>query len=233
MITIFTMAYNEEVLIQFMIDHYRSRFPNSHIVVRDNQSQDKTAEIALANKCEVLSYDSEGQIDDFKLRELKNNCWKQANTDWVLICDVDELLDITEEQLLQEERKGTTIIKSKGYDMINMEDNFNLSDIKYGSPDSNYSKSSLFNKRYINEINYECGAHKSNPVGNIKLSDAAYGLYHYKFINIEYLINRFKLTEQRLSAANKQHGMGVYNSDSADKTRKIFKDRRLAAYKIL
>jgi len=28
------MAYNEEVLIQFMIDHYRSRFPKCHAVNR-------------------------------------------------------------------------------------------------------------------------------------------------------------------------------------------------------
>jgi len=34
MITVHTMAYNEEVLIQFMIDHYRSRFPKCHAVNR-------------------------------------------------------------------------------------------------------------------------------------------------------------------------------------------------------
>jgi len=227
------MAYNEEVMLQFMIDHYRLRFPNCHIVVRDNQSQDRTIEIALRNNCEIISYDTGGQIDDFKLRDLKNNCWKTATTDWVLVCDVDELLDITKSDLIREQSLGTTIIKTEGYDMINMEDNFDLTNIKYGSKDSNYSKSALFNKQFIREINYECGAHLSNPIGTITYSKATYNLYHYKFINLEYLINRFQMTAQRLSAINKQCGMGAYNSEPEEKTRKIFEDRRRSAYKIL
>ena len=227
------MAWNEEIMIQFMINHYKSRFPNCHIIVRDNQSQDNTVEIALKNKCEVIPYNTNGQIDDFKLRDLKNNCWKMADTDWVLVCDTDELLDITEEDLKKEESLGTTIINTQGYDMINMEDNLDLSNIEYGSKDSNYSKLSLFNKKFIQEINYECGAHKSYPTGYIKLSDTVYNLYHYKFINLNYLINRFKLTDQRLSPDNKKHKMGVYNSDPAEKTRAIFEQRRLKATKIL
>jgi glycosyltransferase involved in cell wall biosynthesis len=232
MITIFTMAYNEEVMLQFMIDHYRSRFPNCQIIIRDNQSTDRTVEIALSNNCEVLPYDTGGQIDDFKLRDLKNNCWKESKTDWVLVCDVDELLDINEEQL-KNEAANFTIIKTQGYDMINMEDNFDLSSIKYGSKDNNYSKSVLFNKQYIKEINYYCGAHNCTPSGTVLYSDNIYNLYHYKFINQDYLINRFKLTAQRLSEANKKSGMGAYNSDPEEKTRKVFQDRRSVATKVL
>ena len=105
MITVYTMAFNEEILMQFMIDHYRSRFPNCHIVVYDYESTDKTAEIANNNNCEVINYSTNNEVDDEKLRHLKNNCWKNAATDWVLVCDVDEMLDINEQQLIEEDKR--------------------------------------------------------------------------------------------------------------------------------
>lgn len=232
MLTIFITTYNEEIIIKFMIDHYRLNFPNCNIILRDNQSTDKTVEIALQNNCEVISYDTGGEIDDFFLRDLKNNCWKNAKTDFVLVCDPDELLMINESQLKQEELAGATIINTQGYDMVNMEDNFDLPNIKYGSADNNYSKSILFNKKFIKEINYECGAHKSNPVGSVKLSHNIYDLYHYKFINQEYLIDRFKLTKKRLSKKNIQYGMGAYNSLPENEIKNMFKYRRENAKKI-
>ena len=103
MITVYTIAYNEELIMQFMIDHYRSRFPGCNIVVYDNMSTDNTTKIARANDCEVIQYDTNNQIQDRRYIEIKNNCWKNALTEWVLICDMDELLDINAEQLKKEE----------------------------------------------------------------------------------------------------------------------------------
>ena len=80
MITVYTMAYNEEVFLQYMIDHYRSKFPNCHIVVYDNQSTDRTIEIALRNNCEVqnfiilakdLNYISKKEYDQIKVPVFK------------------------------------------------------------------------------------------------------------------------------------------------------------------
>ena len=52
-ITIYTLAYNEALIIQFIIDFYRKRFPDCHIVVYDNKSTDNTVEIAKNNNCEI------------------------------------------------------------------------------------------------------------------------------------------------------------------------------------
>lgn len=204
------MAYNEEVFLQYMIDHYRNKFKNCHIVLYDNQSTDKTRSIAEHNNCEIINFDTNNQIDDFKIRDLKNSCWKNATTDWVLVCDVDELLDINEDQLIIEENKGTSIIKSEGWNMVNMEDNFDFDNIKHGTRVPQYDKYYFFNKSKIKDINYVCGGHTANPVGNVKLSDMAYKLYHYKAINPDYLVERFHWTAKRLSEANKKHNMGTY-----------------------
>ncbi len=208
MITIHTMAFNEAVFLQFMIDHYRSRFPNCHIVVYDNESTDDTAKIALQNNCEVRPHITNGIVDDAKLRDLKNNCWKNASTDWVLVCDVDELLDINMQQLQEETATDVTIIQSEAYNMVNMEDNFDFINIKYGARCPPYDKSYLFNKKYIREINYEAGGHKVNPNGIVKYSNKQYKLYHYNCINIEYNVARHVLTAQRLGEVNRKNGWG-------------------------
>ena len=210
------MAYNEEIKMQFMIDHYKKRFPSCHFVIYDNYSTDNTHSIAEKNGCEIRMYDSNNQIDDIQLRDLKNTCWKDAKTDWVLVCDVDELLDITEQDLIKEESLGSTIIKAEGWHMINLEDNYDLSSIKYGIRHLRYDKSYMFNKKLINEINYNCGAHVSEPIGNIKLSDNIYKLYHYHIINTDFLINRYKYTAKRLSEINRKHGMGSYHLASEE-----------------
>lgn len=208
MLTIYTIAYNEEIMLPFMIKWYRERFSDCKIVVYDNYSTDNTEKIALENNCTVIKYDSNNEIRDDLYLEIKNNCWKTANTNWVLVCDVDEFLDINEDDLKNEESIQTTIIKSKGYDIVNLEDNYNIDNMNCGCNNPGYSKNYLFNKLNIEEINYTPGCHTSNPVGKIKYSEKVYNLFHNKYINVDYLIEKHKVYAKRLSNTNKQHGWG-------------------------
>ena len=45
-ITIHTVAYNEEKIVKYFIEHYRNRFPNCIIKIWDNFSKDNTVDIA-------------------------------------------------------------------------------------------------------------------------------------------------------------------------------------------
>ena len=226
MLTIYTMAFNEETILPFMLSHYKTNFPTAKIVLRDNCSTDKTVEIAKDYGCQVIPYDTNGIHDDFELRQLKNNCWKNAETDWVCCLDPDEILRITEEELTEEERQGTTIITTQGYDMVNLDDNYDLDSMKYGIKDKQYSKKALFNRKYIQEINYECGGHISNPIGNVKYSNNVYKLCHYNWICEDYLIKRYALTASRMSENNKRFGMGSYNFQKEEETKQSFNNRR-------
>lgn len=197
-----------------MLDHYRSRFPDCHVVLYDNQSIDNTAAIAQKNHCEIREYHTNGEVNDELLRNHKNNCWKTAKTNWVLVCDPDELLDITVDDLAREDALGNTIIRSEAYNMINHQDNFDTSSITYGVRATMYDKYYLFNKSVIKEINYMHGAHVCHPAGNIKLSQQIYKAYHYKYINLPALIERCKMTAKRHSAINNQHKWGIQNMQS-------------------
>jgi glycosyltransferase involved in cell wall biosynthesis len=215
-VTIYTVTYNEELILQLMINHYRYRFPNCHIVIYDNQSTDNTVTIAKANCCEIRHYDSGGQVNDQMLLDTKENCWKDAKTDWVLVCDTDELLDITEEELKYEESLGTTKIKSECWHMVNMKDNLDVNSIHYGFRDKNdswraslYDKDLLFNKKHITKIGYEGGGcHSTNSQGKIVNSSKKYKLYHYKYVNPDLFVEKQKISAQRLSEVNKKYGWG-------------------------
>jgi len=214
-ITVHTLAYNEELVIQFMIDHYRSRFPNCHIVVYDNQSTDKTVEICKANNCEVRHYDSGGKVAERKMWELKNNCWRDAETDWVLVCDTDEMLDINSEQLDMEDVQGVTKIKTESWQMVNMEDNFDVPNIKYGYRDASdhecyiYDKDLCFNKKQV-DINYNhAGCHFSDSKGNV-VNSKLYKMYHYRYVNYKAFLAKIRLTATRRNQDDVQNDWGLH-----------------------
>lgn len=233
MLTIYTIAYNESLLLQFMIDHYRSRFPECHIVVYDNCSTDNTVEIATKNNCEVRVLDTNNQINDLKYLEIKNKVWKQAATDWVMICDVDELLEINEQDLKQEEHLESTIIKFEGYNMVNLADNFDLAGIKHGVRHLDYDKRYLFNKHFVQDINYRPGCHTSYPAGKIVMSEKIYPAYHYKYVNLDYMIARYRIYATRLSSANKQNFWEIDYQYGEPKIRQLFQIMRDKAKQII
>ena len=238
MITIYCLVYNEELLIQFMISYYRSRFSNCKIIFFDNSSTDNTVEIAKNNGCEIRTYNSNNTLDDGLHMQIKNSCWKDAETDWVLVCDLDELLDITEQDLKNEEVLGTTIIRPETWHMINMEDNYDFINIKWGYRDTNdpsYDKDLLFNKKYVEEINYGAGCHNHNPgppTGLVKYTDNIYKLYHYKYINEDLEVFKNKLTKERLSEANKQNNWGIQCLRTEEGIRIDFAGKRRRAIKL-
>ena len=232
MIEVYSITYNEEILIQFMIDHYRSRFPNCKIVFYDNSSTDKTVEIAQNNGCEVINYNSNNSLNDRLHMDIKNNCWKSAKTDWVLVCDLDELLDINQEQLLYEQSIGSTKIKSEGWTMINHNDSFDISSINHAVREFQYDKDLLFNKRNISEINYGAGAHQANSTGYIKYSQP-YKLYHYKYINLKNEIIKSKNTASRLSEENIKNGWGSYCTRSEEEIVNYYNNFKSRSIKII
>lgn len=232
MITVYTLTYNEELLIKFMIDHYRQRFPGCHIVVYDNYSSDNTNKIATANDCEIRLYDTNNQLQDLKFLEIKNNCWKNSLTDWVIVCDLDELLDISKAQLKAEEHSGTTVIRSKTYDMINLKDNLDIAGMKYGVASPVEGKLCLFNKKYIREMNYIPGAHACNPEGHVVYSKKFYKLYHYASINTDATIERFKARAKRLSPENLKNRWGYHYLMTPQQIQEEYKEERSKAVKV-
>lgn len=225
---IFTLTFNEELFLPHFINHYRERFPNCDIVVYDNMSTDNTVEIAKEFDCEVIPYDTKNKLSDGKYLEIKNNCWRDESG-WVLVADCDELLDICENDLINE---TASIISVEAYNMVNLNDNLDIESIVNGVRSTSYDKAYCFNSDKIKEINYSHGCHDCRPIGVVKYSKKKYKAFHYKYINLEYMILRHGIFAKRLSDENILRGFGAHYNYSPERITNEFLDVRKQSKKI-
>lgn len=204
-ITIYLLCYNEEVLLPNTIKHYRTRFPNAKFVIVNNESTDSSVKIATEAGCEIYEWPTGNISNIIKHTELKNNLWKTAETDWVIMADMDEWLEITEEQLDIESNNGVTIIRVKGIQIVAeskslLLDDVDLHTLKNGFYDVWFDKCVCFKRSEITEMNFTRGAHKSTPlpVTNRRYSKHLYYLKHMNFLGLpwyqEKIIARYNRT---------------------------------------
>ena len=119
-------------------------------------------------------------ITEELLKDWKNNIWKNSDADWIIVCDIDELLETSMNDLLSLQ-ESVNVIKTQGYNMIDVTlDDLPIEQLTYGAPSEGYSKSVMFKNKSITEINYLGGAHTAYPSPDPVYSDNIYKLLHYK-----------------------------------------------------
>lgn len=200
MITIYIICWNEELLLPHTVSFYRQRFPGCKIVVYDNFSTDNTVMIAELLKCEVKHFYTGDKMSDEALISIKNNCWKDAETDWVMVIDTDEWMDVYAYEL---QLTKATVLRSKTIQMVSIMDR----PIKASNPlwmvygviyDKSEGKFLCFRKSAIKEMNYDYGCHTAEPWGEVIFSERRFNMFHYKWLSLEYVINRHALVGKRL-----------------------------------
>ena len=88
--------------------------------------------------------------------------------------------------------------------MCNVDGLDNVLDIKHCIEAVEYDKVVCFNKLYIKEINYTPGCHSCNPIGDVIYTPKRPKLLHMKFLDEDYLVNRYKMFKNRMSEENIQ-----------------------------
>jgi glycosyltransferase involved in cell wall biosynthesis len=196
---LFTQAYNEEYLLPYMVDFYKSKVGNNITFnLFDNGSTDKTVEVAKNLGFKIHKVITNGELRDDLLLSFKNNCWKQSDADYVIVCDVDEWIDIPSDL------SNITIIKAEGWNMVG--DGSQTPDlITNGVKSFYYDKTCVFSPKDIQEINYTIGGHTCHPIGNLKYSKIV-KLYHMKFLSEDFLIKKYRLIKASLSQINLMNG---------------------------
>lgn len=195
-IDVFAICYNEEVMLPHFIKHYKDNF-GAKITIYDNFSTDKSQQIIQDLGCNLITYDSGGQIRDDLYLGIKNECWKKSKAKWVIVCDVDEFIEVPKEPI-----DKCSIISTKGYDMIGMPPS------RKGVANPMYNKSIMFRPNCLKQIGYQPGAHKCDPSGKVVYSELPVNLLHYKYISEEYVYARHTMYQSRLSDINITYGWG-------------------------
>jgi glycosyltransferase involved in cell wall biosynthesis len=222
------ICWNEERLLPYTIAHYQ-RFC-SRIVVYDNYSTDKSPEIARANGCHVVEFGIKGKLDDQEYLKIKNNCWKGSQADYVIVCDMDEVLwHVTEEYMTMFEEAqsmGVNMFKTHGWNVYSHEElKGNITDIRRGVYAKGYSKSIIFDPKAFYEIRYNPGAHVCNPIPKGSMKSVDFGLFvlHYRnMCHFADLMKRHKDYAKRLSYLNRIKGWGAHYLWSEGKKRREY-----------
>ena len=215
-IHVYSVCWNEEKFLPFYLKHYSS-FADK-IIIYDNESTDNTLKILKENpKVEIKTYKTNGKLNDFEYLKIKNNAWKKSRgkADWVIVCDIDELLYPAPKQDIKQTLQKTdkTIIQTEGYNMISelfpkLETPL-LQQTKgeYSEP---FSKTIIFNPHKIVSIKYYPGCHYvESVIGKVKYGYKTFRLFHFKNMSLEYLLKRHETFYQRLSQDNKENKLGI------------------------
>lgn len=197
---LFTQAINEEYLLPYMHQFY-TKITNGDIIFNlyDNNSTDNTVKVAKELGFNIFKAKTNGELRDDLLLDFKNNVWKNSTADFVIVCDVDEWVNIPSDI------SNFTIIKSEGWNMVG--DGIQTpEEINRGVPSFYYDKTCVFSPKHIKEINYTIGGHTCNPIGNLIYYPTNPKLYHMKFISEEFLLKKYALIKNSLSEINKMYG---------------------------
>ena len=225
---IYTLCYNEIRILPFVIDYWETYA--DRVIVYDNGSNDGSVEYLKSFEwIEVRKYESNDSINDIIMRNMKNDMWKESigKADIVQVGDVDEVIwaDNIIKELNDFKNSNNAVWDSKCYQLTT--ETFpihqkgvlinHLKDCKF-TYDGVMSKNILFKPNLIDNMNYECGCHSSNPIGkntSLYINDNI-KMFHIKWLDKDYVISKYHESAKRLSEINKRHRYGWHYTKTDD-----------------
>jgi hypothetical protein len=204
-VEVYTFTYNDSAHIDHLVEWHSARFKNLKITVFDNESTDDTVARAQSLGCSIISRGGVEAVGIEKFIELKHKCLEISHADYTLICDIDELLDVSDNDLLEYQ---PTIVQGIGYHMVGDEET-SYKNIRKGVRDPVYDKCLLFKRDRILKINFSPGAHSCNPQfieGHTIEENLRRNLYHFKWLSLKFVVDRYKRNSKRISEVDRKQG---------------------------
>ena len=224
----YIIAWNRAETIAMTINHYKSFC--SRVVLFDNYSDDGTRDMASLAGAEIQTFGTDGVLNDQAYLDVKNNCWKGSDADWVIVVDDDEILwhpNLVEELQFARD-SGATLIHPQGWGVFSNDmPTKEWTEIMDGVEDNNYSKLCVFDPKALTEIGYIYGCHQARPKGRIRLVNKLF-LLHYRAVGgVERLIERHHAYQPRKkkSAINERWGLGSHYDEADEQKRIWFKEQ--------
>lgn len=207
---IFTLlvALNEEDLLPYQLEHCMTY--SDKVIVYDNESSDRTIEIAKEFGADVRTFKTGGKVNDKSMIDVFNLSYLhlQSSEDWMFCHSVDEFIiskcgDIRE-RIAEYNVYGVNAIEAKLYEMIadKSTDKF-VNRLHYGYPAENPWAQKVFAYRRGIIPNWSIGAHGFSVNVN-KPSIDDFIIAHAKYaLGLDRVIERHK--KLAVSDINKSH----------------------------
>jgi hypothetical protein len=169
LLEVFTTIYNEPETVRRLIKWYRDRVPGCAITVFDNESDpveaEETAKICQKNNVTMHTFSTGGKMDEAALILIRNHGWMTSDAAFVVVCDSDELVDVTEADLIDcNYGEKWNLCKCHGVELFGRRDEDEGR--FYGVESEGYSKSVLFHRKSVAHMNFAPGSHTCSPSMN-------------------------------------------------------------------
>lgn len=164
-------------------------------------------------------------MSEIEFAELKNSCFEGGKSEYFLICDIDELLDVDDDDLLQYQ---PSIVQGIGYHMVGDSDT-KFEQISRGSRDTMYDKCLLFKRSDLVGINYGAGAHSCRPVFTPGLTvgeNLRKNLYHFRYLSLNFIVERYQKRRQRKMEEDRAKGFDLQYFLSYEQVENDYHDAR-------
>lgn len=231
---LYTFTWNEEYILPYFLAHYSPWV--ERIVIHDNESTDRTVEIASAHpKVEVRTYRTSGRHSEhLDMVPIRNECWKESRglADFVAIVDADEFLfhhDMAGFLAKARERR-VTLVRSCGWEMVSEERPEDYSRpltelVRTGVQSHIYSKPCLLDPDAIESVAFAHGAHGCEARGDVNyLGSGSLKMLHYKRLGWEAYWARTVQLRNRSHVADVGQGHFSHYRWSFEEHRKVFVD---------
>jgi hypothetical protein len=190
-----------------------------HYFIRDNQSSDGSLDILHRHpRVTVLPLHLDGESLVESAFAQVNQFWhpSRGKADWVAVCNVDEFF--WHPELLWYLRacraRGITWLRSSGYQMVSEafpgpHDNLPET-IRFGARFEHYDKPAFFNPDAIEDSGFSVARHFASPTGRVvRPLRREILLLHYKYIGIDYLVQRHAELNARLRTKDMAKAYGA------------------------
>jgi Glycosyl transferase family 2 len=226
----YSLCWNEARMVPYYLRHYQSIV--EQFFLYDDNSTDGSLELFRSHSnVEVQSFANEGDSFVLNSQTFTNQAWKRSRgqADWVIICNIDEHLYHVDllNYLNRCASQGITVIPTRGYQMLSEifpTTEYRLCDIiTQGMPLKLLDKPLIFNPNAIENINYAVGRHAASPEGDVRYPETAeVKLLHYKYLGIDYLLERHAELKTGLKSQDIRKRWGEQYLWNRKKTEKEF-----------
>lgn len=221
-IHVYASMYNEAALLPFFLEHYS--LLAERIYLYDNHSTDESVLLAARNSnvC-VRKIDTNGRLSEQALQMVRNEAWQasRGKADWIMLVDIDEFLHHRNWSgfFTRLDIDGSTVVRATGWAMVSREfpqsGRSLVEQCQLGVRDRYYSKPTLFRPDAIAEMNYLPGGHSAMPIGNVRWWSSRYlQLLHYKYLGLDYFLQRRREFRLRLDPDDLALGLNVHINHS-------------------
>ncbi len=224
---LYTCGYNEAFQLQFAIDYWKLLITDESelkVFYYDNMSNDNSVEILSKYPwIEVRQFDTNGEMNEQILTNIRNNAWKGSTADFCMVVDVDEVFyakNIIEElKMMKNQNVGAVACNWYalcGDDVPSYQEGLLLHQqikkaykqyINHREGFGNYGKIQLFNPKLAIDMHYSMGMHYAFPHCPIVYNPNIIQIHFDKGYGYQWKIQKRRELWNRLTPALRDGGV--------------------------